>query len=140
MEYTPYLHRVQYYETDQMAVAHHSNYIRWLEEARTDLLAQHGIRYKDMEDKGIIIPVVDVSCRYLISARYDDIMEIHPVMTLYNGVRMQFSYEIRFQADGRLAATALSTHCFIGEDHKPLALQKTDMALHQLFLSMLEKA
>ena len=138
MEYTPYLHRVQYYETDQMAVAHHSNYIRWMEEARTDLLAQHGISYKDMEAHGIIMPVVDVSCRYLISARYDDVMEIVPVMSLYNGVRMQFSYEIRFQNDGKVAATALSTHCFLGEDHKPMALQKKDMELHQKLLSLVK--
>ena len=138
MEYTPYLHRVQYYETDQMAVAHHSNYIRWLEEARTDFLAQHGISYKAMEEQGIIVPVVDVSCRYLISARYDDVMEIHPAMTLYNGVRMQFSYEIRFKSDGRLAASALSTHCFIGEDHKPMALQKKDPDLHRALLSLVK--
>lgn len=140
MKASPYLHRVQYYETDQMAVAHHSNYIRWLEEARTDLLAQNGIRYKDMEDRGIIIPVVDVSCKYLISARYDDVMEISPVMTGYNGVRMEFTYEIRFQKDGKLAATAHSTHCFIGEDYKPLALQKREPELHQMFLSFLQQA
>ena len=136
MEYTPYLHRVQYYETDQMAVAHHSNYIRWLEEARTDLLTQNGISYKAMEEQGIIMPVVDISCRYLISARYDDVMEIIPTMSLYNGVRMQFTYEIRFQKDGKVAATALSTHCFIGEDRKPMALQKKDPALHQKLLSL----
>ena len=137
MEFTPYKHRVQYYETDQMGVSHHSNYIRWLEEARTDLLAQHGIRYKDMEDAGIIIPVVDVACKYILSARYDDVMEIIPVLTYYNGVRMQFSYEIRFP-DGKLAATAQSGHCFIGRDFKPLALQKQAPELHQKFLDFLK--
>ncbi len=139
MEHRPYFHRVQYYETDQMAVAHHSNYIRWLEEARTALLLQNGIRYRDMEEQGIIIPVVDISCRYLISARYDDVMEIYPSITKYNGVRLEFSYEIRFQHDGRLAATAHSSHCFIGQNHKPMALQKINPILHQAFLSLAEK-
>lgn len=139
MKQQPYTHRVQYYETDQMSVVHHSNYIRWLEEARTDLLAQNGISYAQMEAKGIIIPVVDISCRYLISAEYDDVMEIFPVMTAYNGIRLQFSYEVRFRKDGRTAATATSSHCFIGEDHKPMALQRKDPELHRLFLSIFEQ-
>ena len=63
MELHPYQRRVNYYETDQMSIVHHSNYIRWFEEARLDLLDQAGLNYRKMEATGIIVPVVDVSCR-----------------------------------------------------------------------------
>ena len=57
---TPYIHKVQYYETDQMGIVHHSNYIRWFEEARIDLLEQLGIGYDMIEKEGIISPVIGV--------------------------------------------------------------------------------
>ena len=57
MKLHTYEHRTQYYETDQMGIIHHSNYIRWFEEARTDLMRQMGIGYDEMEGQGIISPV-----------------------------------------------------------------------------------
>ena len=54
MIYKPYKHLVQYYETDQMGIVHHSNYIRWFEEARSFLLEENGFGYKKMEESGII--------------------------------------------------------------------------------------
>ena len=56
----PYEHNVKYYETDQMGIVHHSNYIRWMEEARMDLMDQMGFSYKQMEDQEIISPVLSV--------------------------------------------------------------------------------
>ena len=59
-----YLHKVAYYETDKMGVTHHSNYIRWMEEARVDFLEQIGFSYKKLEDEGIVSPVIGVECEY----------------------------------------------------------------------------
>ena len=67
-----YTHKVHYYETDRMAIVHHSNYIRWFEEARLHQLEQWGMDYSSMEEQGILIPVVDVSCKYHHSVRYGD--------------------------------------------------------------------
>ena len=61
MNRTPYRRLVQYYETDRMGIVHHSNYIRWFEEARTDFLRNNGIVYSDLEQSGVMIPVVNVS-------------------------------------------------------------------------------
>lgn len=63
MKLHTYEHRTQYYETDQMGIIHHSNYIRWFEEARTDLMRQMGIGYDEMEGQGIISPVLSVTDR-----------------------------------------------------------------------------
>lgn len=138
MERKPYLHQVHYYETDQMAIVHHSNYIRWFEEARCDFMDQIGVSYQSVEARGILIPVVDVSCSYLISARYGDQMEIRPILTQYTGVRMSFRYEVRFAADGRLAATGTSSHCFLDEDRRPVSMKRRDPAFHALLESLVE--
>ena len=132
----PYLRRANYYETDQMGVVHHSNYIRWFEEARIDLLKQHGIDYRGLEQRGIIIPVVDVSCIYLRSVRFDDEVEIHLALTRYTGARMCFAYEVRFCRDGKPAAKGSSTHCFISPDGKPLALKRVDKELDIILTSL----
>lgn len=77
-----YIHKVQYYETDQMQVAHHSNYIRWMEEARTDYLDSVGISYAEMERRGIISPVLTVSCQY----HTNEVMEVSDrILVMYDG-------------------------------------------------------
>ena len=136
MELKPYVRRVQYYETDQMAIVHHSNYIRWFEEARLDYLKQLGLNYKSMEEQGIIIPVTDVSCKYLISARYDDVLEIIPTPTQYTGVRLSFHYEVRNQLTGILCATGASTHCFLDPQHRPISLKRKAPELHRQFAEL----
>lgn len=138
MELRPYLRKVHYYETDQMAVVHHSNYIRWFEEARLDYLEQIGIPYDALEQRGIIIPVVDISCKYLVSARYGDTVEIRPILTQFTGVRVAYRYEIRIQKTGELCATGTSTHCFVDESHRPISLKRRDPALYQLLSGLVE--
>ena len=138
MEVKPYEHRVHYYETDQMAIVHHSNYIRWLEEARTDHLAQLGLSYKAMEEMGIIIPVTEVSCKYLVSAKYDDVVTIQPILTQYTRVRMSYRYEIRMKETGQLAATGTSSHCFVDTAHRPMSLKRKYPELHQMLTDLVE--
>lgn len=138
MELKPYLRHVNYYETDQMAIVHHSNYIRWFEEARLDFMDQIGYNYRKFEKTGLIIPVVDVSCKYLVSAKYDDTMSIRAILTQFTGVRMAFRYEVRFQGTGELAATGTSTHCFLDENRKPVSIKHRDRALYDAMVACVE--
>ena len=126
MDATPYLRRVYYYETDQMAIVHHSNYIRWMEEARTDYMRKNGVDYRDVEAHGIIMPVLGVSCRYRSSALYDDPIAIRTILCYYNGVRARYRYEIRHGETGVLFAEGESDHCFLDAERRiPLKLKKT---------------
>ncbi len=136
MKFKPYCRPVHYYETDQMSVVHHSNYIRWMEEARLDWMAQAGISYPALEQAGVLIPVVDVNCSYLVSARYGDTVEILPVLTGYTGVRLCFQYEIRRKDDGVLLATAASTHCFEDKSGTPISMKRHDIGLHNFMFSL----
>jgi acyl-CoA thioester hydrolase len=94
MNITPYEHTVQYYETDQMSVVHHSNYIRWFEEARIDAFEKIGLGYKHMEEIGIISPVVGVSAKYKTMAKFYDTVKIELRFVKYTGIRLYIEYVI----------------------------------------------
>ena len=97
MNIKPYQHLAKYYETDQMGIIHHSNYIRWFEEARIDFMNQIGLTYKTMEKEGIISPVLEVSCKYLQMMYFDDIATIKVKIDEYSSVRFACSYEQALQ-------------------------------------------
>lgn len=129
---SPYLHKTQYYETDQMGVVHHSNYIRWFEEARTDLLEKAGLGYHRMEERGIIVPVLAVSCEYKASVRYGDTVAIIPTVEAYTGLRLTLSYRVLDAGTGELRATGETRHAFLGRDFKPSPLPRAHPDVDQL--------
>ena len=124
-ELPPYEHRVQYYETDQMGVVHHSNYIRWFEEARDDFVRRNGIDYRLIEAEGIRLPVIGVSCDYKSAAKYGDLAEITVRPVFFNGVRLRCEYEVRLKESGALIAVGRSEHCYVDAGTgKPLNLKR----------------
>ena len=138
-EISPYIRQVFYYETDRMGIVHHSNYIRWMEEARLDFMQKTGTSYEAMEQEGIIMPVVDVSCRYLVSAKYGDRVRIVAKLTAFTGVRAAFSYQIYLE-DGQLAATGESSHCFLeNESRRPVSLKRRAPEFYARTLALLEE-
>lgn len=132
MKITQYQHLAKYYETDQMGIIHHSNYIRWFEEARIDYMKQIGCPYKEMEAAGIISPVLSVNCNYQDMMYFDDIATINVKITKYTGVRFAFEYEI-YNQDQKLCTTGSSKHCFTDHHGSPLSLKKVKPEFDQLF-------
>lgn len=86
-KFTGYVREPFYYETDQMGIIHHSNYIRWFEEARVALLVHLGFPIK-IEESGIIIPVLEVNCSYKEMIHYGEKVSIHPTIQKYTGTRL----------------------------------------------------
>ena len=130
----PYEHRTQYYETDQMGIIHHSNYIRWFESARIDFLSQAGVDYASMEREGIISPVLTVSCEYKTMVHFGDVVLIEPVIRSYNGVKLCLSYIVRDKETGEVRTTGESSHCFLNSEGKPISLKKAAPHFHEAFL------
>ena len=120
-----YIHRVQYYETDQMGVVHHSNHIRWMEEARIAFLDALGIGFVTLEARGIYSPVVGVECRYRRPAHFDERIRVQVSLCEYNGMRLRVEYKMIRVGDDELIATGSSTHCFTNTSGRPIALSKT---------------
>ena len=130
---------VQYYETDQMAIVHHSNYIRWFESARTAFLSAMGIPYDKMEAAGVIRPVLTVNCQYRQMTRYGETVTITPVLSSYNGIKYVVSYEIRNKETGVLNATGETSHCFLSKDGKLVSLKKVLPETHEVLMSLVKK-
>lgn len=119
-----YIHKVRYYETDQMGITHHSNYVRWMEEARIDFLDQIGLRYQKMETAGIVSPVVSIECEYKAPTTFDDSVAITVEVEQFRGVRLMLRYAMVNAADETLVALGKSTHCFVDGSGRPIALKK----------------
>lgn len=131
-----YLHRVQYYETDKMGITHHSNYIRFMEEARMHFLTALGYPMTRLEAEGITSPVVSVQCDYKKTTTYDDVLAIGVVVEAYSGVKLTLSYEMTRADTGELVATATSSHCFLNAQGRPIALRKHAPALDALLRTL----
>ncbi len=121
----PYEHLVHYYETDQMKIAHHSNYIRWMEEARMDFMEQMGYSYKEMEESEIISPVISVFCDYKSMSHFNDIIVIETKIAFYNGIKLEIQYRMTDKETGELRALAKSEHCFLNRSGKPISLKRS---------------
>ncbi len=121
MHTKPYRHEVKYYECDRMGITHHSNYIRFMEEARVDWMDQLGYGFDRMEAEGVVSPVVAVECRYRNSTTFKDVVEIEVRVQETTPLKIVFAYTMT--CGGRVVCTATSTHCFL-ENGRPVSLEK----------------
>ena len=133
-----YSRAVFYYETDQMGVVHHSNYIRWLEEARTEFFDEMDLAYTVTESYGVMSPVTDINLKFKLSARFGDRFTVRLRMTQYTGVRFRVKYTVVNQ-NGETLVEGESGHAFINSDHKPVSLSRTIPQRHERMKALLEK-
>lgn len=129
-EIKPYERQSNYYETDQMGIVHHTNYFRYFEEARMDLMRQVGCSALTLENLGIIIPNVDAYAKYLRLLKFEDSFTIIVKPVLFTGVRMKFEYEV--VRDGEVCCTGYTTHCFVDRNMKPLILKRTHPEVYEM--------
>jgi acyl-CoA thioester hydrolase len=108
-------HRVAYYETDTMGYVHHSNYIRLFERARTELMRHLGYTYAAMEASGVMMPIIEASCRYHSPGRYDDLLTVKTIIKEMPVTRMHIEYEVRNEA-GVLLCSGHTTLVFVNAD------------------------
>lgn len=134
-----YEHKAHYYETDQMGIIHHSNFIRWFEESRTNLLDSIGFGYDQMEEAGIIIPVLGIACEYKSMVRYNQTVYILPVIESFNGIKMTISYQITDKDSRELRAIGKSDHCFLNSNYRPVSLKKVNKTIYDLFEGLIGK-
>ncbi|NLP34962.1 MAG: acyl-CoA thioesterase [Clostridiales bacterium] len=133
-----YKHKVQYYETDQMGVVHHSNYIRWFEEARLDFLTQIGLEYAEMEREDCLSPVVSISCNYKNSTKFGDTVYIYTKLTKFNGIKYTVTYKIVDAVSKEIRATGESNHCFVNKEGKLLSLKKEQRKYYDMLVSAVD--
>lgn len=121
---TPYVHKVKYYECDRMGITHHSNYIRFMEEARVDLMDQLGYGFERMEADGVVSPVLGVSCAYKKTTTFQDEITVHVKMTGKSSLKFTFAYTM--MVGDSVVFTGESTHCLM-ENGRPVPLTRYPM-------------
>ncbi|WP_406694070.1 thioesterase family protein [Singulisphaera sp. Ch08] len=112
--------RVRYCETDRMGLLHHANYVIYFEMSRTEMLRARGVAYRDLEDSGHLLVVVELGCKFKKPAYYDDMLTIRTTVSRVTHVKIVHHYQV-FR-DGLLLAEGHSTLACVDRDGKPQAL------------------
>lgn len=133
-----YKHIVQYYETDKMGITHHSNYIRWMEEARVDFLRQIGWDYARLEKEGVICPVVGLDCSYKESTTFSDVIEIDVTVKEFKGVKLKLSYTMKNE-EGKLVFEGNTEHCFLSEKGNLIRLNRSYPEFYDALVAMIQE-
>ena len=131
--------KINYYETDKMGVVHHSNYIRFLEEARCYWLDSIDMSFALLEENGVTIPVLGVNCEYKNHVTFGDTILISVIIKEYTGVRMTVGYDVKDKETGKTVILAETKHCFTNRELRPINLKKHNPEFSDKFESLLEK-
>ena len=114
-------HRVRYRECDPMGVVYHAHVVDWFEAARTEALREAGLPYRELEESGVIMPVVDLSVKYHASVFYDDLVEVEASFPSV-GVRLPIDYAVRRVGEEKVLISGRVTLCFVDrERRRPVA-------------------
>lgn len=134
MEAVIYERPVYYYETDRMDCVHHSNYIRWFEEARIHMMGMCGFPYGELEAGGIVSPVLHAEAEYRSMSHFGETVQIEVKIQEYTGTRISFLYTVRDKATGVLRCQGRTSHCFLNPAGRPVSLRKAAPDYHRRVL------
>lgn len=130
-----YTRQVNYYETDKMGVVHHSNYARYLEECRIEMLKQCGVPYDMLEEMGYMIPVLDLKCTFKEPARFGETLIIAAKLEQVTAARFYFSYIIYDETMTHVKHLAETSHCFLDKNFNLVSLKKKEPELYEKLLT-----
>lgn len=122
----------RYSETDQMGIIHHSNYAVWFEAGRTDFFKKIGFSYKEIEGRGILLPLYEMNCKFKSPARYEDEITIKTSLKEITKVRVIFSYKVINDLDGKLLSLGETMHGWTNRDLKLINAEKTIPEVYHL--------
>ena len=134
-----YERKINYYETDRMGVVHHSNYIRFLEEARSRWMEELNIPMEIFEHEGFTIPTLEVDCKYKHHVTSGDIIVIEPYISEFNGIRMTVNYNVTIKKTGDIVIDAFTKHCFTDRTLRPINIKKKNIEIYNIFESLYEE-
>lgn len=133
-----YRHKVQVYETDNMGITHHSNYVRFMEEARVDFMERSGYGYEKMVQEGVVSPVVGISVDYKRPTTYPQVIEIAVSVLEMTALKVRIGYTMT--VDSKVVCTASSLHCFLdSKTNRPVQLQERFPELYEVFKSNIQQ-
>lgn len=130
---------VRYAETDQMGIVHHSVYPIWYEAARTEAIKKIGMNYSTLERNGVMLPLVELNCKYNVPAEYEDVLTIMVEIAKLTPARIVFHYQIFKNGIEKPINTGSTIHAWVGKDLKPINLKKQYPEIFERILSTLNQ-
>ena len=121
--------RVTYAEVDRMGFLHHSNHLRWFERGREEFCRRRAAAYREMEDAGVLVVVVDLAAHYKAPLRYEDLADLSVKLVEVRHASIAFEYELRRVADGELAAPGRTRHAFVTREGRVTRIDEGVAAL-----------
>ena len=109
-------YRVIYGDTDNMGIAYYANYLRWFEIGRTELLRAWGLAYREIEARGILLPVSEAYCKYMLPAKYDEVLLIQAALDTEMKAGMKIDYRITSQDGRTVHAVGHTRHAFLNRE------------------------
>lgn len=138
MDILPYHRRINYYETDKMGITHHSNYVRFMEEARVYFLEQIGWGFDKLEAMGYLSPVLSVSCKYKQSTVFNEEILISVKVGSIKGVKFTLVYEMTKAKSGHIILTGETEHCFIGPKGMPVRVKNEIPDFYNVLITLVD--
>ncbi len=129
---------VRYAETDQMGIVHHSNYPVWYEAGRTDFIKAMGRSYSQIEAEGVLFPLLELHCKYIQAAKYEDVVIIETTLTKLTMVKAEFSYRVYRERDGVLLNTGSTVHGMVTKELRPVNMKKEKPEIYTMLEKVLE--
>ncbi len=131
---------VRYAETDKMGIVHHSNYAIWFEAGRTDFLKKSGVSYSEVEARGVLLPLYEITCRFKSPAKYEDEIAVITSLKELTRVRLILSYQVIHIKDRRLLAMGETLHAFTDAALKPMNAERVIPEIYRLLAAAQEPA
>ncbi|MDE6314738.1 MAG: acyl-CoA thioesterase [Lachnospiraceae bacterium] len=130
---------VRYAETDQMSIVHHSNYPIWYEAGRTDFIKGLGMTYTEVEAQGVLLPLLELHCKYIQAAKYEDEIIVETRVSGLSVVKIEFSYKVYRKRDGVLLNTGSTVHGMVTKELRPIHMKKEKPELYDMLQGALEQ-
>ncbi|MBU3109822.1 acyl-CoA thioesterase [Clostridium gasigenes] len=126
--------KVRYAETDAMAIVHHANYYIYFEVAREDLIKEFGISYREIEESGLMMPLIETQCRYMDAAKYDDDLIVEASIDEITSIKVKIKYLVRREVDNKILAKGSTLQTFVdSKTFKIISLEKTNIDVWNKF-------
>ncbi len=128
---------VRYAETDSMGVVHHSRYFPWFEVGRTEFFKTCGMSYREVEERGVLLPLLDCYAKFIQGAKYQDDIWVEVKLRRLGVAKCIFDYRIVRCEDECLLAEGYTTHGFTDRNFRPLNLKKSHPEIYTALESLM---
>jgi len=129
----------RYAETDQMGIIHHSNYAVWFEAGRTDFLKKAGVTNSSIEERGVILPLYEMNCKFISPAKYEEEIMVVTSLISISRVRVIISYQVLDADNGTLLATGETKHAWTDKTLKPVNAEKIIPDVYSILMQAVNK-